>query len=432
MKIQDLFQRDIHRSINGVVKADQLDESSVWQELDEFVVTKELTRHLTDLVDVLLATTQADESSADKNGVWISGFFGCGKSHFIKVLSYLLENHEHHFKNQTRRAVEFFEDKLADPMLFADLKKVTSTATDTILFNVDSKADHRNGRDALLHVFLKVLNEKQGYSGDHPHIANMERHLDERGKLESFREAFERLANLAWIDERDSWEFYRDEVVGALKEVLGQSEESVEAWVDSAESNFTLTVENFAKWVKRYLDDRDDSTQRIMFLVDEVGQFIGKDTHLMLNLQTITEQLGTVCNGRAWVVVTSQEDLDAVLGDLKSDRPYDFSKIQGRFKTRHSLSSTNVDEVIKLRLLEKQDSAEAPLKQAYQGKHDILVNQLSFANAGMSFKKYIDDKDFCACYPFAAYQFNLVQKVFESIRKAVATAFTFPKGSDPR
>ena len=90
-----------------------------------------------------------------------------------------------------------------------------------------------------------------------------------------------------------------------------------------------------------------------MFLVDEVGQFIGEDTHLMLNLQTITEQLGTVCRGRAWVVVTSQEDLDAVLGDLKSTKQHDFSKIQGRFKTRLSLSSANVDEVIKTRLLQE-------------------------------------------------------------------------------
>ena len=56
MKIQDLFERDIHRSINGVVKADQLDESSVWQELDEFVVTRELTKHFSDLVAVLLSS----------------------------------------------------------------------------------------------------------------------------------------------------------------------------------------------------------------------------------------------------------------------------------------------------------------------------------------------------------------------------------------
>ena len=427
MKIQDLFARDIHRHINGVVKADQLDESSVWQELDEFVVTNELTRHLNDLVAVLLATLESEEEAASKNGIWVSGFFGSGKSHFIKVLSYLLENNEHAHEGEVRRAVDFFADKISDAMLFADLKKVVSASIGTILFNVDVKADHRAGRDALLHVFLKLLNEKQGYSSDHPHIAHMERYLDERGSLADFQAAFERESGESWQAERDAWEFHRDEVVSALSETLGQSQDSVEKWVDGGEENFSLTVENFAKWVKQYLDQQG-SDHRIMFLADEVGQFIGDDTHLMLNLQTITEQLGTVCTGRAWVVVTSQEDLDAVLGDLKNAKAHDFSKIQGRFQTRLSLSSANVDEVIKKRLLAKNAGAAGPLMTAYEGKHDILKNQLSFMNAGMTFKTFADGEDFADCYPFTAYQFNLVQKVFESIRKAGATGLHLSQG----
>ena len=427
MKIQELFARDIHRSINGVVKADQLDDSSVWQELDEFVVTRELNGHINDLVAVLLSTMGGESGAADKNGVWISGFFGCGKSHLIKVLSYLLENGEHVHGDQKRRAVDFFADKFSDAMLYADLQRVVRASTETILFNVDSKADHRAGRDALLQVFLKVLNEKQGYSGDYPHIAHMERHLEEKGKLDAFRAAFERESGEPWLQQRDGWEFHRDEVVAALAEVLGQSAASVEKWVDGGVDNFSLTVENFAKWVKRYLDSQS-ADHRIMFLVDEVGQFIGNDTHLMLNLQTIVEELGTVCGGRAWVVVTSQEDLDSVLGELRSPSQHDFSKIQGRFRTRLSLSSSNVDEVIKKRLLEKRDSAGAPLAEAYEGKHDILRNQLSFVNAGMTFKSYADASDFAACYPFAAYQFTLVQKVFESIRKAGATGLNLARG----
>jgi len=427
MKIKSLFAKDIYRQINGVVKADQLDAASVWQELDEFVVTKELAKHMNDLVAVLLSTIEGEASATEKNGVWVSGFFGCGKSHFIKVLSYLLENQEHHHEDKHRHAVDFFQNKFTDAMLYADLKKIVAGPIDTILFNIDSKADPRDGRYALLRVFLKVLNEKQGYSGDHPHIAHMERYLNEKGNLAAFHDAFEREAGKRWLEQRDAWEFHRDQVVRALMEVLGQSEDSVKAWVEGAESNFSLTVENFAMWVKRYLDSKGPK-QRIMFLVDEVGQFIGNDTHLMLNLQTITEQLGTVCEGRAWVVVTSQEDLDAVLGDLKNHKQHDFSKIQGRFKTRLSLSSANVDEVIKERLLKKNDEAGAPLGAAYEGKHDILCNQLSFVNAGMSFKKYVDADDFAACYPFAAYQFGLVQKVFESIRKAGATGLHLSQG----
>ena len=173
MKIEDLFERDIHRPINGVVKADQLDASSVWQELDEFVVTKELTIHFNDLISVLQSTIDSEAGAADRIGIWVSGFFGCGKSHLIKVLSYLFENEEHEYEGQRRHAVKFFEDKFDDSMLYADLTKAVATSMDTILFNIDSKADHRSGRNALLQVFVKVLNEKQGYSGDHPHIAHM-------------------------------------------------------------------------------------------------------------------------------------------------------------------------------------------------------------------------------------------------------------------
>ncbi len=429
MKIQNLFERDIFRSINGVVKADQLDESSVWQELDEFVVTRELDKHFRSFFsaygEALKNTRDAD--AAGKIGVWVSGFFGSGKSHFIKVLSYLLRNSAHAHNGQSRQAVEFFESKIEDAMLFGDIKRAVASHTDVILFNIDSKADHRAGRDAILAVFLKVLNEMQGYSGDHPHIAHLERYLESRGKLQQFHEAFRRATGSEWVAERDAYHFHRDEVVTALSETLKLSAESAEKWVDGAESSFALTVENFCKWVKDYLDAKG-ADRRLIFLVDEVGQFIGADTHLMLNLQTITEELGAVCQGRAWIVVTSQEDIDAVLGEMPKSKSNDFSKIQGRFKTRLSLSSANVDEVIQSRLLTKPPDVAEELETLFKAKGDILKNQLTFTDCGMTLKPYKDAADFARNYPFAPYQFQLVQKIFEAIRRAGATGMHLARG----
>lgn len=422
MKINDLFQRDIARPINGVVKADQLDESSVWQELDEFVVTRELDLHLRRFFSNYLD----DAPGNDNIGVWVSGFFGSGKSHFIKVLSYLLRNQEHQHQGQSRKAVDFFETKIQDAMLFGDIKRAVATDTDVILFNIDSKADSKNGRDAILAVFLKVLNEMQGYCPDHPHIAHMERYLDGKGKLEAFHQAFKKASDSDWIDERDAYEFHHDEVIAAWCAATDQSQEAAQRWIDGAEERFSLTVENFCKWVKDYLDTQNP-THRILFLVDEVGQFIGGDTHLMLNLQTIAEDLGTLCEGRAWIVVTSQEDIDAVLGEMKT-KSHDFSKIQGRFPTRLSLSSANVDEVIHERLLAKDEQVIAPLRKVFEEKGDILKHQLSFNNVGMTLPPYKDSDDFIKNYPFAPYQFKLVQKVFEAIRKAGATGLHLSRG----
>ena len=147
-------------------------------------------------------------------------------------------------------------------------------------------------------------------------------------------------------------------MVKALSHALGQSEEASHKWFDNMEKSFPLTIENFCAWVKEYLNSKGPN-HRLIFLVDEMGQFVGQDTQRMLNLQTITEDLGMACGGRAWVVVTSQEDIDAVLGEMKKGAANDFSKIQGRFKTRLSLSSANVDEVIQERLLAKRDEVVA-------------------------------------------------------------------------
>ena len=429
MRIQNLFQKDIFRPINGVVKADQLDESSVWQELEEFVVTKELNQHLRRFFSSYCEAMDrtGDPDVAGSIGVWVSGFFGSGKSHFIKVLSYLLNNANHTHDGQTRQAVEFFDPKIKDAMLLGDIKRAIGSHTDVILFNIDSKADNRAGRDAILAVFLKVLNELAGYSGDHPHIAHMERYLEGKSRLGVFHEAYRTLTGTLWTDERDAYAFNRDEVIKALAHTLGQSEQSCEKWIDGAEDNFALTIENFCKWVRDYLDSRGKN-HRIVFLVDEVGQFIGTDPHLMLNLQTITEELGTVCMGRAWVVVTSQEDINAVLGEMQGTRANDFSKIQGRFRTRLSLSSANVDEVIQKRLLAKREEVRADLETEYARKGDILKNQLSFKDVGTTFPQFRDADDFVQNYPFAPYQFKLLQKIFESIRKAGATGLHLAQG----
>jgi len=149
---------------------------------------------------------------------------------------------------------------------------------------------------------------------------------------------------------------------------------------------------------------------------------------MMLRLQTITENLGTACKGRAWVIVTSQEDIEAVLGELKSSKNNDFSKIQGRFRTRLSLSSANVDEVIQARLLTKTDDAKNTLTVVYKAKADILKHQLSFTNTGMTFRAFADSTHFESVYPFAPYQFQLVQKIFEAIRRVGATGLHLARG----
>lgn len=421
MTIKDIFYKQLDRPINGVVKADQSDNVTVFQELDEYVVTKELERHFRSFFESY-ATRLDDPSLGDRIGVWISGFFGSGKSHFLKTLSYLLANIPAHAPGgNVQRAVEFFdESKLRDAMIRADVQKAANIPADVILFNIDSKASSNDSGNAILNVFLRVFNEHLGFSGDHPHVAHMERHLTERGVYQEFCAAFQASTGSDWQDERDGYQFYQDDIEKALGTALNLSAEAAHKWFEEAEHTFSVSVENFATWVKEYLDSRGPE-HRVLFLVDEVGQFIGSDSRLMLTLQTITENLGTICKGRAWILVTSQADMDAVLGEMTATKANDFSKISGRFITRLSLSSSNTDEVIQKRLLRKTESADQQLQELWNAKGDILRNQISFDRTGPTLKSVDSAESFITNYPFLPYQFQLVQKVFEEIRKIGAT-----------
>lgn len=428
MQIKQLFTKDIERKINGVVKADQTENDIVFTELDEYVITKELAQHFEKFFDAYMPSVRDPKAKAasGKLGIWVSGFFGSGKSHFIKILSYLLKNIRATNGAIDKSAIEFFKNKSLDGFLLGEIDTAISKDNTVILFNIDSRANTDDGDNAILKVFLKVFNEEMGFSGDHPHIAHLERELASKGVFEKFKVVFNELTSVDWVAERDAYDFYRDDLAEALAKVTEQSAESARQWVDNLERNFSLDVANFCKWVKEYLDQ--DINRRVLFFVDEVGQFIGNNTQMMLKLQTITENLGTICEGRAWVVVTSQEDIDAVIGQMSGSKGHDFSKIQGRFE-RMSLSSSNTSEVIEKRLLEKDNTARDALQSLYDQKGDILRNQLAFdTTTTAELANYKDATSFVHAYPFVPYHYILVQKIFEAIRKAGATGLHLSRG----
>lgn len=376
MNIEQIFEKPLKRNINGVVKAEQTDDASAYIELDEYVITRELENHLRHFFESYVPATGPERIRMEnKIGVWVSGFFGSGKSHFIKILSYLLSNRKVTHNGTERNAYSFFEEKIKDALFLADINKAVHYPTEVILFNIDSRANVDDKEDAILKVFLKVFNERIGYCADFPHIAHLERELDKRGQYETFKAAFADINGSRWEDERDAYYFISDDMAQALSQATQQSLEASRQWVEQLDKNFPLDINNFCQWVKEWLDDNG---KNILFMVDEVGQFIGKNTQMMLKLQTITENLGVICGGRAWVIVTSQADINAAIGGMSSRDGQDFSKIQGRFSTRLQLSSSNTSEVIQKRLLVKTDEAKAALAKVWQEKGDILRNQLAF------------------------------------------------------
>ena len=406
MLIQDMFADDINRKINGVIKVDQAADDVIEQELNEYVITRELKKHFITFFNYY--GDAFDQPTADM-GVWISGFFGSGKSHFLKMLSYLLENKE----VKGIRSVERFRKKFVDdPATFMLIDRATKGPTETILFNIDIEGFSNKDKTAVLRVFAKMFYNHLGFYGENLKVAMMERYIDQQGKTEEFRRVFEEKKGKSWLEMRRAFAFNGKFIIPTLMEVLDMSEDDAKAWFNEKTAT-EISIAQLVEDMKAYVDTKP-ANFRLLFMIDEVGQYVGTDTDMLLNLQSLTEKIGSECEGKIWVICTGQEAIDEII-KVRAD---EFSRIQARFKTRLSLSSSSVDEVIQKRILKKKPEVAKKLEEVYEQNASVLRNLFTFKTDIVDIKKgYAGPLEFTENFPFVPYQFIIMQKVFAEIRK---------------
>ena len=406
-EISRIFQRNISRPIDGVIKAD--DFESLQAELEEYVITNEIAKNISKFL------TEYNNYTTS-NGVWISGFFGSGKSHLLKLLSIVIDDKKINEASSADIFIKKCEEQ--DSFLGAELKKAVSFPSKSILFNIDQKAAviSNNDFDKLLSVFQSVLDEACGYHKE-GYMAKFERDLEEKGLYEEFKEEFTKASpeNKPWEIGREEALFFPDPINKAYQIVTKQTDTTnvVTRYIDT----YKVSVEDFANQVQSYIAKKEKKEKgfRLNFFVDEVGQFIADNTRLMLNLQTIAESLNTFCKGKAWIVVTAQEALEKVVGDISAKQSNDFSKIQARFNIRLPLTSRNVEEVIQKRLLKKKPEIENQLKLIYDQESSNFGTLLNFADGSVSLNNFKDENHFIESYPFIPYQFTLFRESIKGL-----------------
>lgn len=404
MKLNQIFKEAVDRTIEGVIKAD--DESGLVVEIQEYVLTNEVSKRL----ELFL---EAYNNYQGANGAWVSGFFGSGKSHILKMLALLIENRV----IEGVPALERFLPKCEDnAILRASLQKAVSIPSHSILFNIDQKADviSKTQLDALLAVFVKVFDEMCGYYGKQGYIASFERDLDKRGLLQEFKTAFRQVAGLSWESGREQALLEADNIAQTYAKITGSPAESVYGILDKYRDVYKVSIEDFALQVNEYVESQGKNF-RLNFFVDEVGQYIAENTKLMTNLQTIAESLATKCRGRAWLIVTAQEDMDKLIGEMGAKKGNDFSKIQARFATRLKLTSQNVAVVIQKRLLAKNDQGTVLLKNVYREQVNNFGTLFDFSDGSQAYRNYNDQQHFIDSYPFIPYQFTLFQSAIQGL-----------------
>lgn len=396
---EQIYKKDINRVIDGVIKADST--AKLAEEITEFVITGEQIRLLPRLFDTLVPGSKA-------NCVWISGDFGSGKSHLLKILSYVLENK---LVIEGRPCADIFAEKTNEDFeLKGQIQKACKVPTESVLFNIQELHDGlgKNVNDPVLAIFLKVFNKKFGYDEKKPEIAEIERYYDNKGQYELLKSEYQKRHGESWEDARKSILLKLQKLAEVVADIEGIDKATAEKNLRAQINGFKMDIDGFVTIIKEHLA-KQPAGSRFIFFVDEVGQFIGKDVHRMLSLQTIAEGLTDKTDGRSFIVVTSQMDMESTLGDLNTQQSNDFSRIQGRFTTRIFLTSANADEVIQRRLLEKKEDANKQLCLEYDKQKNIIRSLFNFGDQSQFRNNYKSDEQYAICFPFVDYQFNLLQ-----------------------
>lgn len=415
MIIKNMFVSDINRHIDKVVKVDQTKEDLLYQEITEYVITKEIRRNFNDFFS---AYEKSIDEPNDNIGVWISGFFGSGKSHFLKMLTYILTNKQVNGKP----TIEYFKEKFGDPMMYSIIEKCVKKHADAILFDIFYVGASTGGKLDLVTVFAKQFYDYLGYYGSDLKVARFEKFLDDQKKYDIFKEKFEIIHGTSWIEARDAFSFFEDDIVEAMMKTLSCSESTARNWFNSEET-IDFNVEKLTDEIKKYVESKGKDF-RLLFMIDEMGMYVGDSTENMITLQAIVQQLGVKCNGQVWVMVTGQEAIDSVIKVKGSD----LSKILARFDIKLKLSSSSVDEVIKKRILGKTDAAKDTLKMLYYEKSTVLKNLFTFDKATLDLKGYTNEENFIETYPFVSYQFIIEQSALQSIRVSGFAGTSFSSG----
>lgn len=415
MLIQDTFAKDIFRPIDPVVRADE--DKYLANELEEFVVTNELERHLLEFFE------EYNERYAVGNGAWISGFFGSGKSHLLKILAVVLEDRV----VDGKRAMDYLLPKVAHNK---SLKGAMEVARDryvskSILFDIDHIAPNEGRAEsgALLAAFIRAFNTHCGYfDGDQQHIAQLEWDLDRLGKLDEFKVSVLERCKMPWEAARNIAPALAVGISAAYDEACGNTLGTTTNIVDYYRQTYSPSINSFAKRVRDYIETEQqklpqNKTFRLNFFVDEVGLFIARNSRLMVNLQSVAEELNTICGGDSWVVVTSQESMEGIISEMGDAQGDTFTKIGARFNLKMPLTSQDAKTAIRDRLLAKAVESEPDYFRMYEERKADFGVLFDFADGAKRYGQWSDFDDFLNTYPFVPYQFDVFMTAMRELSR---------------
>lgn len=409
MLIKDLFRDEIDRYINPVIKVQEDDISVVKQELQEYVITEQLRGHFKECLDKYL-------NDKNKVGYWISGWFGSGKSHFLKIFGYLLENHQ--FDDCS--AADVFLRRDETNVLKSYVEQINANyKTTVVMFDILEEAAKMEDKVEPIEqtIYKQWLNKRGFYTGK-LWIAEMEKELSDEGKYEEFIQTVESMSNKKWEDVRKT-RMGQTYIQRALVKVLPDqmpTESIAKDYIEDLKKSKSISASILADELYKYVEELDEQNglnNRLFVIVDEIGQYISSNPDVIGYLQAIESTFARKGKGKLWFAVSSQNKLEQITEQyLKTED--EINKVIDRFEVRVHLTPENLDKVINERVLKKKVEAIEEIDKIYESNKGKLLSVLEFKD----FKKHmpkVTKEDFINTYPFMPYHIKLIQPIYYNV-----------------
>jgi len=403
--IKALFANDIHRRIEEVIKVDQTDEEILRDEINEYVVTDAIRSHYTGIFDAYRETPNKPHEGI---AIWVSGFFGSGKSSFAKMLGLSIANR----KIAGEPAADRFAQRSGDKKLQVLLKSIAEKIpTHAVIFDVSTDRGIRSGNQTLTEIMYGLFLQSLGYAKDLD-LSELEIGLEEKGQLKKFEDEYRRLFKKEWSTEKGKVAFALSEASRVLHSLDPETYPMADSWVKAVKNKADISPGKLAERANELMKRRKPG-ESLMFVVDEVGQFVARDVQKMLDLQAVVQSLGVKGRGKHWIVVTSQEKLGELVSGL-DDKKIELARLMDRFPLQVHLEPSDISEVTSRRVLSKNASAQAALGKLFD-EHRGRLTEHTRLSAEIKLPELTRD-GFIDLYPLLPYQIDLVIQVVSGLR----------------
>ena len=403
--IKDLFANDISRRIEEVIKVDQADEQIIRDELAEYVVTDSIRGHLT---EVLESYWETPKKPHERVAIWVSGFFGSGKSSFAKYLGLGLQNRTIGGVGAAKLLAKRIGNAKAEVLLRNIAEQIP---TEAVIFDVSTDRGIRTGNQSITEIMYRLFLQSLGYARDLD-LSELEITLEEAGRLDAFKAKYQETFNKDWDVGKGLIAIAVQQASRVMHELDPATYPTADSWREAAMKRADITPGDLAKRGMELMKRRCPG-KTLLFVVDEVGQFVARDVQKMLDLQAVVQNLGRIGRGKMWIVVTSQEKLTELVGGL-DDKRVELARLMDRFPLQVHLEPADISEVTSKRVLSKNAQAEKDLREVFTQHRGRLTDNTRLT-ADIKLPE-LSTENFVDLYPLMPYQVDLIIQVVSGLR----------------